>query len=278
MKQYWSLTEGSFNCLIDRRRTLAFSRAIRNVVCRGNVVADLGSGSGIMALFAAKAGAKKVFAVEHDEKNAKWLEKTFSDNGYGNVIEVVQADARKVILPQKADVIICEMIATGLIEELQIPVMNQALLSAKKSTRVVLETFENYIEAVDIKDRFYGFRLPVPQYDYPDEHSVCLTPITRKKLYRAVDFTKKNLTDVNVTIQLPVLSSGITNGIRISNQTVFCDGSTFGYSFAYCYPIILPISPMTVKKGDKLLVKLAYDMCGGFSGLTLEVTKGGCIK
>jgi predicted RNA methylase len=58
MKQYWSMTEGVFNCLGDHRRTHAFARAIRNTVRRDSVVADLGSGSGIIALFAAKADAR----------------------------------------------------------------------------------------------------------------------------------------------------------------------------------------------------------------------------
>ena len=59
MKQYWSMTEGVFTCLGDRRRTRAFARAIRNTVRHDSVVADLGFGSGIMALFAAKAGARR---------------------------------------------------------------------------------------------------------------------------------------------------------------------------------------------------------------------------
>jgi len=269
------MTEGVFNCLVDSRRTRAFARAIRHTVCHDSVVVDLGSGSGIMALFAAKAGAKKVFAVEHDDNNAKWLEKTFAANGYGKVIEVVQADARKVVLPQKVDVIICEMIATGLIEELQIPVMNQALLSARKGVHVILETIENYVEAVDVDDRFYGFRLPVPQYCYPGEHSVRVKPLTPKHLYRAVNFTKSNSTHVDFVTELPIHSAktGTINGIRISNRTVFCDGSTFGASGSYCYPLILPVSPISVKKGDKIAIKLAYDMCDGFSTLLLDVRK-----
>lgn len=269
------MTEGVFNCLGDRRRTRTFARAIRNTVCHDSVVADLGSGSGIMALFAAKAGAKKVFAVEHDEKNAKWLEKIFAANGYGNVIEVVQEDARKVVLPQKVDVIICEMIATGLIEELQIPVMNQALLSARNGVSVILETIENFVEAVDVDDRFYGFRLPVPQYEYPGEHLVRVRPLTPKHLYRAVNFTKENGTHVDLAIELPVHSTktGTINGIRISNRTVFCGGSTFAASAAYCYPLILPVSPISAKKGDQIAVELTYDMCAGFSALRLDVRK-----
>lgn len=204
MKQYWSMTEGVFNCLVDSRRTRAFARAIRNTVNPDSVVVDLGSGSGIMALFAATAGAKKVFAVEHDDNNAKWLERTFAANGYGKVIEVVQADARELVLPRKVDVIICEMIATGLIEELQIPVMNQALLSEKKGVRVILEAMENYIEAVEVDDRFYGFKLPVPQYCYPGEHSVRVKALTPKHLYRVVNFTKPADTHVELATELPV--------------------------------------------------------------------------
>jgi predicted RNA methylase len=276
MKQYWSMTEGVFNCLADRHRTHAFARAIRSAVTRGCIVADLGSGSGIMALLAAKAGAKRVYAVENDAKNAQWLETTFKSNGFGDVIEVIQADARKVKLPGKVDVIICEMIATGLIEELQIPVMNHALSFARKGVRVVLERIENYVEAVEVDDRFYGFRLPVPQYDYPGEDLVRVRALTPKHLYREVDFTRKNATRVDVAVTLPVRCKARRakiNAIRITNRTGFCDGSSFGASLSYCFPVILPVAPLAVKIGDKVAIKLSYDMCCGFSTLRVAATQ-----
>lgn len=272
MKQYWSLTEGVFNCLIDRRRTLAFARAITKTIRQNDIVVDLGTGSGIMALFAAKAGARKVYAIEHEKKNAHWLRGVFSINGFDSVIETIIADARNVVLPEKVDVIICEMVATGLIEELQIPVMNNALKFANKNPRVILNAIENYVDVVNVYNRFYGFHIPAPQYEYPDEPRIIVKSITPKHLYKTVRFTEFNKLSINITVKLPVtINGGIINGIRISNRTIFCDGSSFNHSFAYCYPIILPTTPIKVSRGNSALVNLSYRMCKGLGSVVYNV-------
>ena len=52
--------------LEDHKRTSAyFNACLKNqAVFEGKVVLDVGTGSGILAIFAAQAGAKKVYAVE----------------------------------------------------------------------------------------------------------------------------------------------------------------------------------------------------------------------
>ncbi len=77
--------------LLDGTRTGAYARAIREVVRQGDVVLDLGSGSGILAILAAKAGARKVYAVERTPV-AQLIEPHAKENGVAGVIEVLNAD------------------------------------------------------------------------------------------------------------------------------------------------------------------------------------------
>lgn len=276
MKTYWSVTEGAFNCLIDRPRTRAFHRAIKSVITPESIVLDLGSGTGIMSLFAARAGARKVYAVERDRKSAQWLAGIFESNGYGDIIHPIVADARQVVPPEKVNVIICEMVATGLIEELQVPVMNHALQFAERDCHVIPHVIDCLVEAVHVKDRFYGFRLPVPQYQYPGEDSAIVSSLTKRVIYQHVDFTKVNSQKVDVTLEFEIRANPKgrnINGIRLSNETTFPDGHTLGGTNAYCYPLILPVQPVSARGGDKILLSLSYTMCGGFRTLNYSLQK-----
>jgi protein arginine N-methyltransferase 7 len=126
------MTEGVFNCLIDEERTMAFAKAIAATVRPGDVVVDMGTGSGVLAMLAARAGAKKVYAIEIDRSNIATLNAVFRANALEDRIVLIHGDVCKVDLPEKVDVIIGEMIATALIEELQVPAMNNMLRFAKR--------------------------------------------------------------------------------------------------------------------------------------------------
>ena len=54
----------------------------------GKVVMDVGCGSGILSLFAAQAGAKKVYACEASGA-AEIARKLIKANGFDNIIEVI---------------------------------------------------------------------------------------------------------------------------------------------------------------------------------------------
>ncbi len=245
-----------------------------NIVAAGDVVVDIGSGSGILAMFAAEAGAERVYAIEWDSKNHRALSDTFKMNGYKDKIILIKGDVIDVILPEKVDVIICEMIATGLIEELQIPAMNHLLSLAKPNVKVVLSAIENYADLVFKNDIFFGYKMKMIQYEYPEEKSLESEPKSDKVMYRKVDFSRINNDNrVNAAMNLKILRGGVINGIRLSSRSIFYDGSTFDSSSAYCFPIILPIEEIKVKKGDQFLLRLSYRMCEGFKSLQYKITK-----
>ncbi len=81
------------------------------------------------------------------------------------------------------------MIATALIEELQIPAMNNLLKFGKSGCRVLLKAMENYADLVYNNDKHYGKSLPIVRYEYPGEISLRSKPLTEKIVYQRVDFT-----------------------------------------------------------------------------------------
>lgn len=71
-------------------RTNAYLEAITNAssLFQGKMVMDVGAGTGILSLFCAKAGAKKVYAVEASSLSAV-ISEVASKNGFGSIINVI---------------------------------------------------------------------------------------------------------------------------------------------------------------------------------------------
>ncbi len=101
-----------FCMLRDEVRCGAYERAIRRVVRPGDVVVDLGAGTGILSLMAARAGAAKVYAIERDPIGLLARE-IVRANGLEDRIEVILADAATVRLPRRADVLVTETVGSG---------------------------------------------------------------------------------------------------------------------------------------------------------------------
>jgi len=100
----------------DRVRTEAFCRSIESVVRPGDVVLDVGAGSGILSLFAARAGAARVYAVEATTV-ALLAEALAAANGVDETVRVIHADIMEVELPERVDVIVSEWLGGFGIDE-----------------------------------------------------------------------------------------------------------------------------------------------------------------
>nr|BBI93407.1 methyltransferase [Streptomyces olivoviridis] len=95
--------------LNDRRRKGAFVAAVRETVRPGDVVLDLGSGSGILAVAAAQAGARKVYAVEPSGMIGL-SEAVAEANGVGDRIEFIRDWSTRIELPEKASVLTTDLV------------------------------------------------------------------------------------------------------------------------------------------------------------------------
>jgi protein arginine N-methyltransferase 1 len=82
----------------------------------GKVILDVGTGSGVLSLWAAQAGAAKVYAVEYTDM-AHQARKLVEANGMSEIIEVIQSSAEELELPCQVDIIISEWMGYMLLRE-----------------------------------------------------------------------------------------------------------------------------------------------------------------
>jgi Ribosomal protein L11 methyltransferase (PrmA)/Arginine methyltransferase oligomerization subdomain len=93
----------------DASRVSAFRQAIEEVVTPGDVVLDLGAGTGILGLMACRAGAKRVYAV--DEGPIIGLAREIAEaNGFHDRITHIKGLSTRVELPERVDVVLADQI------------------------------------------------------------------------------------------------------------------------------------------------------------------------
>ena len=95
--------------LSDEIRLAAFNSAIRSTVRGGDIVLDLASGTGIMGLFACRAGAQRVYSIE-EGGICVVAQQVASANGFGDRIRLINGHSRHVDLPERVDVVIADQV------------------------------------------------------------------------------------------------------------------------------------------------------------------------
>lgn len=112
----WSAPSIHISMLNDRVRAETFIRAIETVVRPGDVVVDIGTGTGILAAAAARAGARHVYAIEATEIG-RTAQAMFAANGFADRITLLPGWSSQVELPEHANVLIAEIIGNDPVEE-----------------------------------------------------------------------------------------------------------------------------------------------------------------
>jgi len=102
--------------LHDERRTSDYIAALRQAVRPEDIVLDIGTGSGVLAIAAARAGARHVYAVEASDI-ADVAERVVAANGVGDRVTLIRGWSREIELPEPADVLVAEVIGNEPFEE-----------------------------------------------------------------------------------------------------------------------------------------------------------------
>ncbi|MDG6107972.1 50S ribosomal protein L11 methyltransferase [Dactylosporangium aurantiacum] len=110
-----------FEMMHDHERALQYEAAIKQVVTADHLVLDVGTGSGMLALMAARVGAERVVACEGQRVVAETAMRIVDGAGYAGQVDVVPKMSTDLVvpgdLPRRADVLITETVDCGLLGE-----------------------------------------------------------------------------------------------------------------------------------------------------------------
>ncbi|HEY8164504.1 MAG TPA: 50S ribosomal protein L11 methyltransferase, partial [Gemmatimonadaceae bacterium] len=109
-------------------------RLMQSVIRPGDVVADLGAGSGVLSIAAARLGASRVAAVEIDRDAIGNAEENVRVNCVGDRVEVIEGDAA-IILPLLAPV---RVVIANIISSVIIALLPVIRSSIAKGGRAIL--------------------------------------------------------------------------------------------------------------------------------------------
>jgi protein arginine N-methyltransferase 1 len=95
--------------LNDTERVRAYERAIAEVVSSDDIVLDIGTGTGVLAALAARAGARHVYAVE-EGRIGEAAQRTFQASPWRDQLTLVRGRSTKLTIPEPATVVVSEIL------------------------------------------------------------------------------------------------------------------------------------------------------------------------
>ena len=270
MTSLWSSTDFPYFCLRDRQRTRALEAAINATVRPRDVVLDAGAGTGILALMAARAGARRVFAIEIDPVLCDHLRRTVAANRLEHVIMVSQGDARN-FAGAEVSVLTIELVETGLIEEGLVEVWNGLVAAGvvTAETRCVPAGYATYLQFGYADPGFYGFAVEALRHDwsYYDHDPRAWEPSRfiplgdRQLVWRTclagqlIDPVVRTRVRVPDTAN-PVNALRLTGTLDLPGYGLFTDSPTL--NGPKIIPVVLPVDRPTE-------VEVSYTMSGGYT-------------
>ena len=262
--------------LADVHRVDAYERAIRRLVKPGDVVLDLGCGTGILAMLAARRGAR-VHAVE-SMAVAGLAEELIARNGLADRVTVHRADARTLAPIEPVDLVVSDFLGCFLVDDRMLPAVAAAGRWLRAGGRFCPSQVELMIAPVGdlalteidvFADDFYGLDLRAAQrYAVGHCHRVSLAPsqllaaAQRYHLYAPPD--PAPILDENV--QFSMARAGRLRGVAGWFRAELAPGvllSTEPGVETHWGQYLFAIPTVDVLPGDVLAVRLALGERGG---------------
>ncbi|MCG5243046.1 tetratricopeptide repeat protein [Azospirillum doebereinerae] len=269
----------------DFERNEAYKQSLERAVKPDSLVLEIGTGSGIVAMMAARAGAKQVVTCEVNPILARVAKETVANNGYADRVTVVPRLSTQLTvgaggdLPEKADVFVSELINIGMLAPRMLSVLQHArthlvkpggAIIPRASTvyAMLIETPElariNPVKRIDGFDMstFDVFRSP--GYQQLDLGADAHTALSDSFTALDFDFTRNMPEDGEREIAVTVTKGGTCHGVAFwfdlfMDEEVVYKSESRSRTNHWKQAMTFLDAPIQVLPGDTLRVVARYD-------------------
>jgi type I protein arginine methyltransferase len=267
-----------YHMLTDESRMAPFAEAITLVVKPGMRVVDLGAGTGVLSFFAARAGAGVVWSVEANPELAAAARTNLDRNGVGDRVRVVDDDAAVYVPPEPIDVVICEMLHTGLLREKQIDVLRAFKQHYLRAHGAPLPRFlpEGYVQAVQPVEQdwsYAGYTAEFVHFQHPAVEQARTVELADPEVYDSRLY-EGELPDVISWDGLTApLRAGRLNALRFITKNLVAIVEAEGRSIDWLnsYMIVPLAAGVDVPAGARARITFAYAPGSPLDALTPAV-------
>ena len=292
-----------FKLLRDYERLSAFKEAIDDYGIRNGMASngsdtkvafDLGCGSGVLSYFASEY-MDGIIAIELNNSTYQLAKENLKEFDNIQVFndDLLSFDFSK--LNEKADLIICEMLDTALIDEEEVPVLNRARKFLKDTGEIIPCGMINSVEPVFMNNHFI-------QYE-DDEYSPIYVSLGEPVVYSEFDFMNEIDCNFSAEIELKTFNGDDLdkigfeenlieekyekfnfkenfnieedklkiNGIKLTSFTKLNENIICGPTPMLNPEMLIPIEETEVRCGDSVRIRLEYVMGGGVETIRTEI-------
>jgi SAM-dependent methyltransferase len=283
--------------LEDRVRTSAFLAALDELVRPDDVVVDIGTGTGVLAVAAARAGARHVYAIEATPL-AHEAREVIRANGLDDRVTVVEGWSTRISLPERATVAVSEILGSDALEERVLPVLADArrrllapgarlIPSDVRIFGLPVSVPDDHLDSLTFTESntgrwssWYGLELG-PLADYSSRRRQRYTAViddvrswtspTEPVLLTELDLSGLETPQVDVTMTAVATGSGTVNGVVGYFEAQLSPGVVLSTNPAlepapnsWGVPVWLLQEPVELRRGQELSLRYVHQ--GGTAG------------
>lgn len=267
----------------DHERNEAYQQALERAVKPDSIVLEIGTGSALVAMMAARAGARHVYTCEVNRALARVAQETVALNGYADRVTVIPKLSTQlevgVDMPEKADVFVSELINIGMLSPNMLAVLQHARTRLVKPGAAIIPAAStvygmlvqcdelarlNPVRAICGFDmsRFDIFRSPgYAQIDLGADDHACLSD---RFTALDFDFTRPMAEASRQDISVPVTAAGLCHGVAFwfdlqMGEAVVYESASQKRTNHWKQALQFFEEPIAVKPGDVIRVQACYD-------------------